>query len=136
MLSFVPVIGDIVDGGRSIHHALHGDWHSAGVYALGLVPLPGLSGSGVKAAVTVVKSAARSVKKSGYKKASGEVGKVLYKGTSYNWTANTAADAITQVKPLRFHPCVDSRAGRGGYHQIRRHQRRFEEDHWRGCSTA
>ena len=34
-LSFVPVIGDIVDGGRAIHHALHGDWQAAGIYALG-----------------------------------------------------------------------------------------------------
>lgn len=98
-LSFVPVIGDIVDGGRSIYYALHGNWQSASLFALGLVPLPGLSGSGLSASMTVVKNAVNSIKKSGYKQAAGETGKILYKGTTYNWTANTAAEAISASDP-------------------------------------
>ena len=93
-LSFVPVIGDLVDGARSIYYALHGDWAMASIYALGLVPLPGLSGSGVKAAVTVVKTAVRSVQKTGYRKAARETAGVLQKGTTYNWAANTASEAL------------------------------------------
>lgn len=92
-LSVVPVIGDVVDGGRAIYYSLHGDWTSAAIYGLGLVPLPGLSGSGVKAGYTVVKATVRGVQKSGYRKAARETGKVLYKGTSNNLTANTLAEA-------------------------------------------
>ncbi len=95
MVSFVPVIGDVVDGARSIYYALHGDWAMAGIYALGLVPLPGLSGSGVTAAVRVVKHASDTLRKSGLKTAAGETGQALVKGTTYNWTASTVIQSVT-----------------------------------------
>ena len=41
VVSFVPVIGDILDGARSIYYTLHGDLDTAALFALGLVPLPG-----------------------------------------------------------------------------------------------
>jgi len=96
-LSFVPVIGDVVDGARAIHYALHGDWASAGIYALGVVPLPGLSGSGVKASVTVVKATVGAVQKRGYKVAARETADVVKKGTTLNWTASTAAGAASSA---------------------------------------
>ena len=95
VLSFVPAIGDVVDGARSIYYALHRDWQAAGLYALGIVPLPGLSGSGVTAARTVARNTVRAFQKSGYRQAASETGKVMAKGTSYNWTANAAAEAFS-----------------------------------------
>lgn len=94
-VSFVPVIGDVVDGARAIHYALHGDWTAAAIYGLGLVPLPGLSGSGVTAGYKVVKSAVSTAKKSGYRTAAKDTAKVLHRGTTFNWTAHTAAEALT-----------------------------------------
>ena len=104
-LSFVPVVGDIVDGARAIYYALNGNWQSAAIFALGIVPLPGLSGSGVKAAVTVAKHTAKQIKKSGYKKATKDASKVLYRGTAYNWGASTAAETI-----FASDPCYTTRA--------------------------
>ena len=46
-----------------------------------------------------MRSAVRSVKKSGYRQAARDTGKVLYKGTTYNWTASTAAEALTSSNP-------------------------------------
>ncbi len=91
-ISLIPLIGDIVDGARSLYHVLHGDWGAASIYALGLVPLPGLSGSGIKAGITVAKTAARNIKDAGMSAAAKQTGKTLAKGTAHNWTAQTAVD--------------------------------------------
>ena len=54
-VSFVPVIGDLVDMGRALYYTINGDYLSAAIYALGMVPIPGLSGSGARQTVTVSK---------------------------------------------------------------------------------
>ncbi len=49
-VSFLPVIGDIVDGARAIYYVIHGDYANAAIFAIGLVPLPGMSSTGVRGA--------------------------------------------------------------------------------------
>ncbi len=47
--SYLPVVGEAVDAGRAAWYAAHGDWVNATIYAGGLVPIPGVTGSGVRA---------------------------------------------------------------------------------------
>ena len=86
-LSFVPVIGDVIDGARSIYYTLHGDFGTASLFALGLVPLPGLSSSGVRGALKVVDRVKAVAHKSGAKEASREAGRLAMKGTAANYAA-------------------------------------------------
>ena len=92
--SLIPVLGDVVDGARSIYYAINGDWEASIIYAIGLVPLPGLSGSGVKASWKVSKQAAETFSKHGWKAATKSTASNLRKGTMYNWTAKTAANSL------------------------------------------
>ncbi|MCE2512434.1 MAG: hypothetical protein J4F50_07745 [Acidimicrobiia bacterium] len=88
VVSFVPVIGDIVDGARSIYYTLHGDFDTAALFALGLVPLPGLSSSGVRGAMKVWDRVAAAARASGAKEASREAGRLAMKGTAANYAAH------------------------------------------------
>ena len=92
--SLIPVLGDVVDGARSIYYAINGDWEASIIYAIGLVPLPGLSGSGVKASWKVSKQAAEAFSKHGWRTATKSTASTLRKGTMYNWTAKTAANSL------------------------------------------
>ena len=87
-LSFVPVVGDIVDGARAIYYAVNRDWDSASLFALGLVPLPGLSSSGVRGALKVVDRVATTFRKSGTRAATQEAGQLAMKGTAANYAAH------------------------------------------------
>ena len=87
ILSFVPVIGDILDGARSIYYTLHGDFGTASLFALGLVPLPGLSSSGLRGAKKVMDRVVAEARKSGTKAASKEAGRLAMKGTAANYAA-------------------------------------------------
>ena len=87
VLSFVPVVGDIVDGARSIYYALHGDFDTAALFALGVVPLPGLSSSGLRGALKVVDRVAEAARKSGAKEAGREAGRLAMRGTAANYAA-------------------------------------------------
>ncbi len=94
-VSFVPVIGDVVDGARAIYYALHGDFYTASLFALGLVPLPGLSGSGLRGAVQVVGRVAKVGRKQGRKAAIKEAGRLAMKGTAANYAAHEATKQAT-----------------------------------------
>ena len=86
-VSFVPVIGDVVDGARAIYYVVHGDYATASLFALGLVPLPGLSASGIRGAIKVVDAVATVARKSGTKAAAREAGQRAMKGTAANYAA-------------------------------------------------
>ena len=90
-VSFVPVVGDIVDGARSIYYTLHGDFDTAALFALGMVPLPGLSSSGVRGAIKVVQRVAGAARKSGTRAAVREGGQLAMKGTAANYAAYEGA---------------------------------------------
>lgn len=85
--SFVPVIGDIIDGARSIYYALHGDFGTASLFALGLVPLPGLSSSGLRGAKKVLDRVIAAGRKTGAKAAGKEAGRLAMQGTAANYAA-------------------------------------------------
>ena len=87
VLSFVPVVGDVLDGARAIYYTLHADWDTASLFALGLVPLPGLSSSGVRGAVKVVDRVATTFRNRGAKAAAKTAGQFAMKGTAANYAA-------------------------------------------------
>ena len=90
-LSFVPVIGDIVDGARAVYYVVHGDYATASLFALGMIPLPGLSSSGVRGAIKVVDRVATAARKIGTKAAVREGGQLAMKGTAANYAAYEGA---------------------------------------------
>jgi hypothetical protein len=87
VVSFVPVIGDIVDGARALYYVVHGDYAAASLFALGLVPLPGLSSSGVRGAMKVVDRVASTFRTSGTRAAAQAAGQLAMKGTAANYAA-------------------------------------------------
>ena len=91
-LSFVPVIGDVIDGARSIYYSLHGEWGTASLFALGLVPLPGLSSSGLRGAKKVVDRVTKVARMVGSKEASKEAARLAMKGTGANYAAYEGAE--------------------------------------------
>ena len=86
-VSFVPVIGDIVDGARALYYVVHGDYSTASLFALGLVPLPGLSSSGVRGAMKVVDTVASTFRSRGTRAAVQDAGQLAMKGTAANYAA-------------------------------------------------
>ena len=90
-LSFVPVVGDILDGARAIYYVVHCDFATAALFALGLVPLPGLSSSGVRGALKVVDRVATAARNTGTKAAVREGGQLAMKGTAANFAAYEGA---------------------------------------------
>ena len=90
-VSFVPVVGDVVDGARAIYYAVHGDFATASLFALGLVPLPGLSSSGVRGAIKVVGAVADAARQHGTKAAVKEAAQRGIKGTGANYAAYESA---------------------------------------------
>lgn len=96
-VSFVPVIGDIVDGARSIYYTLHGDYGTASLFALGLIPLPGLSSSGLRGAKKIVDRVGAVARKSGVKPAVKEAGQLAMKGTAANYAAYESAQQASSA---------------------------------------
>lgn len=90
-LSFVPVIGDIVDGARAIYYVVHGDYATASLFALGMIPLPGLSSSGVRGAIKVVDKVATAARNRGTRAAFRDGGQLAMKGTAANYAAYEGA---------------------------------------------
>ena len=90
-LSFVPVIGDIVDGARAVYYVVHGDYATASLFALGMIPLPGLSSSGVRGAIKVVDKVATAARNRGTKAAFRDGGQLAMKGTAANYAAYEGA---------------------------------------------
>ncbi len=87
VLSFVPVIGDILDGARALYYVVHRDYATASLFALGLVPLPGLSSSGVRGAKKVVDTVAAAFRTGGTRAATQAAGQLAVKGTAANYAA-------------------------------------------------
>gem|GEM_PF-1084889 len=87
VLSFLPVIGDVLDGARALYYTLHADWDTASLFALGLVPLPGLSSSGVRGALKVVDRVKSVYRQSGARAATKAAGQFAMKGTAANYAA-------------------------------------------------
>jgi hypothetical protein len=48
--SFIPFVGDVVDAGRAIAAAIQGDWDEAAINLAGVVPIPGVTSGGTRAA--------------------------------------------------------------------------------------
>jgi RHS repeat-associated protein len=48
--SFVPFVGDAVDAGRAIAAAIQGDWGEVAINLAGVVPIPGVTSGGTRAA--------------------------------------------------------------------------------------
>ena len=90
-LSFVPVIGDIVDGARAVYYVVHGDYATASLFALGMIPLPGLSSSGVRGAIKVVDKVATAARNRGTRAAFRDGGQLAMKGTAANYAAYEGA---------------------------------------------
>ena len=90
-LSFVPVVGDVIDGARSIYYSLHGDWGTASLFALGLVPLPGLSSSGLRGAKKVVDRVLAEARKGGMTAGSKMAARLAMTGTAANYAAHEGA---------------------------------------------
>ncbi len=97
VLSFIPVIGDIIDGARLIYHALHGDLGTASLFALGMVPLPGLSSSGVRGAMKVVNKVVDVAREGGPMAASKAASRLVMKGTAANYAAHEGAKQAGSV---------------------------------------
>ncbi len=87
VLSFVPVIGDILDGAKALYYVVHRDYATASLFALGLVPLPGLSSSGVRGAMKVVDTVASALRTGGTRAATQAAGQLAVKGTAANYAA-------------------------------------------------
>ena len=90
-LSFVPVVGDVLDGARAIYYVVHRDYATASLFALGLVPLPGLSSSGVRGALKVIDRVTTAARKIGPKAAFREGAQLAMKGTAANYAAYEGA---------------------------------------------
>ena len=96
VLSFVPVVGDLVDAGRALYYTLNGDYVTAAIFALGLVPIPGLSGSGLRHSVRVVEGIADAAMSGGRKAGVSRAKKELITDTMRTWRANEAADFVLE----------------------------------------
>ena len=95
VVSFVPVIGDILDGARSIYYTLHGDFDTAALFALALIPLPGLSSSGLRGALKVVDRVRSVAQIAGRKEATKEAGRLAMKGTGANYAAHEGTKRVS-----------------------------------------
>ncbi len=66
---YVPVAGEVVDAARVAWYLAHGDWTNALIYSGGLLPVPGLSGGGLRAARSAIDRYRRVVAEQGVDKA-------------------------------------------------------------------
>lgn len=96
LLSFVPVVGDLVDAGRSLYYVLNGDYVTAAIFALGLAPIPGLSGSGLRHSVRVVESITGAALGGGSKAGMAKAKQEVITDTMQTWRANEAADFVLE----------------------------------------
>lgn len=96
LLSFVPVVGDLVDAGRALYYVLNGDYVTAAIFALGLAPIPGLSGSGLRHSVRVVESITDAALGGGGKAGMVKAKQEVITDTMQTWRANEAADFMLE----------------------------------------
>ena len=96
LLSFVPVVGDLVDAGRALYYVLNGDYVTAAIFALGLAPIPGLSGSGLRHSVRVVESITDAALGGGGKAGMAKAKQEVITDTMQTWRANEAADFMLE----------------------------------------
>ena len=96
LLSFVPVVGDLVDAGRALYYVLNGDYVTAGIFALGLAPIPGLSGSGLRHSVRMVENIADAAMGGGRQAGAARAKQEFITDTMQTWRANEAADFVLE----------------------------------------
>ncbi|MEM9204491.1 MAG: hypothetical protein AAGC53_22855 [Actinomycetota bacterium] len=58
--SFIPVVGDVLDGAMALYYLSQGRWADAAMSGIGLIPIPGVSGGSVRATRELAEEAAES----------------------------------------------------------------------------
>ncbi len=59
--SFIPVVGDFVDGAMALYYLSQGDWEQAALSGIGLLPIPGMTGGTVRGAKAAAEEAAEEL---------------------------------------------------------------------------
>lgn len=91
---FVPVLGDAIDAGFVAYYLAKGDLANAGVHAVGLVPLPGVSGTGVRGAREAAERLATTATKNGAKDVATEVAQGTVENFVEDQIAAGAGEAV------------------------------------------
>lgn len=52
--SFIPIVGDVIDGATALYYLSQGEWEQAAMAGIGLIPIPGVSGGSVRASREVI----------------------------------------------------------------------------------
>lgn len=99
--SFVPVVGDIVDGARAIYYAVKGDWATAAIYAIGIMPIPYVTASTYKVARKLVEETMEVAGKHGTKKAARHASRTLAVGTAKNLAKKSRKLATNTIGATR-----------------------------------
>ncbi len=101
-VSFVPVVGDIVDGARAVYYVLQGDYGKAAIFALGVVPIPAVSSSGIRGSIKTIEVVVDVARKSGRKEAAKVAGRLAAKGTAARYVAHQGALRLTDAVSERI----------------------------------
>ena len=91
--TFVPVLGDAIDGAMMLYYLAKGDMANAVAHGVGLVPIPGLSGGAVKGAKELATSVAARYVDDGV---SG-VARLTARETTQSFVTATVADEVEDV---------------------------------------
>ncbi len=91
--TFVPVLGDAIDGAMMLYYLAKGDMANAVAHGVGLVPIPGLSGGAVKGAKELATSVAARYVDDGV---SG-VARLTARETTQSFVTATIADEVEDV---------------------------------------
>ncbi|MEM8707912.1 MAG: hypothetical protein AAGE98_15715 [Actinomycetota bacterium] len=59
--SFIPIVGDFVDGAMALYYLSQGDWDQAALAGLGLLPIPGVTGASVRGAKAAAEEVAEEL---------------------------------------------------------------------------
>ena len=52
--SFIPIVGDVIDGATALYYLSQGEWEQAAMAGIGLIPIPGVSGGSVRASREII----------------------------------------------------------------------------------
>lgn len=93
-LSFVPVVGDAADAALALHYLSQGDYVAALAYGVGVAPIPGVSGSGVKAATKVVDEVSTIATREGVEAAAGSFARSTARAGGRQAVGTMASDVV------------------------------------------
>ena len=74
--SFIPVVGDFIDGAMALYYLSQGRWSEAAMSGIGLLPVPGVSGASARAANEVVEEIGETAAQRAAREAAFEVHEV------------------------------------------------------------